>query len=68
MPISAGVGALIAEQAPDKHRGAYSGVAQILWYLGPVAVLLAGYNGFFTPYLIEQNHPPQWAATVLPAG
>ena len=33
-----------------------------------VAVLLAGYNGFFTPYLIEQNHPPQWAATVLPAG
>ena len=138
---------LIAEQAPDKHRGAHSGVAQILWYLGPVAVLVAayflkpfgisgvrwlfihlavlalaltflrsrmkeserweesvaaakgktpgwsdvlttrhlaavlylvtmygmwnlwaGYNGFFTPYLIEQNHLPQWAATVLPAG
>jgi len=140
---------LIAEQAPDQHRGAHSGVAQILWYLGPVAVLLsayflkpfgisgvrwlfihlaalavaltflrsrmreserweetvaaekqsghmpgwrdvltarhlsavlylvtmygmwnlwAGYNGFFTPYLIEQNHLPQWAATVVPAG
>ena len=135
---------LIAEQAPDKHRGAHSGVAQILWYLGPVAVLVAGYflkpfgisgvrwlfihlavlalaltflrsrmreserweesvaeakapgwsavltprhlgavlylvamygmwnlwagyNGFFTPYLIEQNHLPQWAATVVPA-
>ena len=29
--------------------------------------LWAGYNGFFTPYLIEQNHLPQWAATVLPA-
>jgi len=136
---------LIAEQAPDKQRGAHSGVAQILWYLGPVAVLLAayflqpfgidgvrwlfihlavlalaltflrsrmreserweeaaaagaklpswstvltprhlaailylvtmygmwnlwaGYNGFFTPYLIEQNHLPQWAATVVPA-
>ena len=140
---------LIAEQAPDQHRGAHSGVAQILWYLGPVVVLLAayflkpfgisgvrwlfihlavlavaltflrsrmreserweetiaaekhsghiagwramltarhlsavlylvtmygmwnlwaGYNGFFTPYLIEQNHLPQWAATVVPAG
>ena len=30
--------------------------------------LWAGYNGFFTPYLIEQNHLPQWAATVVPAG
>jgi inositol transporter-like SP family MFS transporter len=137
---------LIAEQAPDHERGAHSGVAQILWYLGPVAVLVAayflkpfgisgvrwlfihlavlalaltflrsrmkestrweesthapgprprwsdvlqlrylapiaylvtmygmwnlwaGYNGFFTPYLIEQNHLPQWAATVGPAG
>jgi len=140
---------LIAEQAPDKQRGAHSGVAQMLWYLGPVAVLIAGYflkpfgisgvrwlfihlavlalaltflrsrmreserweesvaavaagakrpgwsdvltgrhigavlylvvmygmwnlwagyNGFFTPYLIEQNHLPEWAATVVPAG
>lgn len=139
---------LIAEQAPDHERGAHSGVAQILWYLGPVAVLVAGYflkpfgisgvrwlfihlaalalgltflrsrmreserwketaalaretgglpgwsdvftarhlatvlylvtmygmwnlwagyNGFFTPYLIEQNHLPEWAATVVPA-
>jgi MFS transporter, SP family, inositol transporter len=32
---------LIAEQAPDKQRGAHSGVAQILWYLGPVMVLVA---------------------------
>lgn len=136
---------LIAEQAPDDARGAHSGVAQILWYLGPVAVLVAayflkpfgisgvrwlfihlavlalaltflrsrmkesqrwedtiaqhavpgwsavlqprhlgavlylvvmygmwnlwaGYNGFFTPYLIEQNHLPAWAATMVPAG
>jgi MFS transporter, SP family, inositol transporter len=136
---------LIAEQAPDKRRGAHSGVAQLLWYLGPVAVLLAayflkpfgidgvrwlfihlavlallltflrsrmreserweetvaagqtpswsavltprhfaavlylvvmygmwnlwaGYNGFFTPYLIEQNNLPEWAETVVPAG
>lgn len=136
---------LIAEQAPDDRRGAHSGVAQVLWYLGPVVVLSAayflepfgisgvrwlfahlavlaialtflrsrmseshrweearesdaakidwrellgpkyigsmaylvamyglwnlwaGYNGFFTPYLIEQNHLPKWAATVLPA-
>lgn len=137
---------LIAEQAPDTARGAHSGVAQILWYLGPVAVLIAGYfltpfgiggvrwlfihlavlavaltflrsqmkeserweetqartggkvpgwsavltarhlgallylvvmygmwnlwagyNGFFTPYLIKQNHLPEWAATVVPA-
>ena len=138
---------LIAEQAPDDKRGAHSGVAQVLWNLGPVVVLgaayflkpfgidgvrwlfihlavlalaltflrskmaeshrweesrsaskasaveswkelfsprylksmlylvgmygfwnlWAGYNGFFTPYLIEQNHLPQWAATVLPA-
>jgi inositol transporter-like SP family MFS transporter len=138
---------LIAEQAPDKKRGAHSGVAQLLWYLGPVAVLTAayflapfgitgvrwifahlavlaialtflrarmresrrweetrsdkgeargvrwrdlfsprylgsmlflaamyglwnlwaGYNGFFTPYLIEQNNLPQWTATMLPA-
>ena len=139
---------LIAEQAPDKKRGAHSGVAQALWNLGPVAVLSAayflkpfgidgvrwlfihlaiialgltflrsrmsesqrwvetqaalgdragsiawselfsprylaamfylvamyglwnlwaGYNGFFTPYLIEQNNLPHWAETVLPA-
>lgn len=141
---------LIAEQAPDDSRGAHSGVAQILWYLGPVAVLTAayflqpfgisgvrwlfihlavlavaltflrssmkesqrwvddqaaakasgvrstlnwgrlfrvpylgsmlflagmygmwnlwaGYNGFFTPYLIRQNNLPEWTATMLPA-
>ena len=29
--------------------------------------LWAGYNGFFTPYLIEQNNLPKWAETVLPA-
>lgn len=137
---------LIAEQAPDKRRAAHSGVAQILWYLGPVVIfaaayflkpfgidgvrwlfihlavlalaltllrsrmresirweerreargstsidwkrllsprylgamlylitmygfwnLWAGYNGFFTPYLIAQNHLPQWAETVVPA-
>ena len=34
---------LIAEQAPDTKRGAHSGVAQVLWYLGPVVVLLAAY-------------------------
>jgi len=31
---------LIAEQAPDTRRGKHSGVAQVLWYLGPVIVLL----------------------------
>lgn len=31
---------LIAEEAPDKRRGRHSGVAQILWNLGPVVVLL----------------------------
>ncbi len=31
---------LIAEQAPDKKRGKHSGVAQVLWYSGPVVVLL----------------------------
>ena len=29
--------------------------------------LWAGYNGFFTPYLIAQNHLPVWAETVVPA-
>ncbi|MFM5907618.1 MAG: MFS transporter, partial [Novosphingobium sp.] len=29
--------------------------------------LWAGYNGFFTPYLIEQNNLPEWAETVVPA-
>lgn len=139
---------LIAEQAPDTKRGAHSGVAQALWYLGPVIVLTAGYflkpygidgvrwlfihlavlalaltflrsrmkesqrweesqaargttspgidwselfsakylksmlylicmygfwnlwagyNGFFTPYLIAQNNLPQWAETMVPA-
>ena len=139
---------LIAEGAPDRRRGAHSGVAQLLWYLGPVAVLVAayflrpfgidgmrwlfahlavlalaltflrsrmresrrwedaratgatastwagvrelfrapylgsmmflaamygfwnlwaGYNGFFTPYLIERNNLPEWTATMLPA-
>ncbi|MFM5906951.1 MAG: MFS transporter, partial [Novosphingobium sp.] len=42
---------LIAEQAPDTKRGAHSGVAQVLWYLGPVAVLLAAY--FLKPYGIQ---------------
>jgi len=45
-------------------------------YLGSMVFLIAmyglwnlwaGYNGFFTPYLIEQNNLPKWAATVLPA-
>lgn len=141
---------LIAEQAPDGGRGAHSGVAQLLWCLGPVAVLVAayflkpfgiagvrwlfvhlmalavaltflrsrmreshrweeakaagleapaarragwrallgapylgsvlflagmyglwnlwaGYNGFFTPYLIRRNNLPAWAETVVPA-
>jgi len=31
---------LIAETAPDARRGKHSGVAQVLWYLGPVVVLL----------------------------
>ncbi len=31
---------LIAEQAPQGERGKHSGVAQVLWYLGPVVVLL----------------------------
>ena len=31
---------LIAEMAPEGRRGQHSGVAQILWYLGPVVVLL----------------------------
>src|SRR5271166_537901 len=31
---------LIAEMAPKGRRGTHSGVAQILWYLGPVVVLL----------------------------
>ena len=31
---------LIAEMAPDDRRGKHSGVAQVLWYLGPVVVLL----------------------------
>ena len=31
---------LIAEMAPEGSRGKHSGVAQVLWYLGPVVVLL----------------------------
>jgi inositol transporter-like SP family MFS transporter len=31
---------LIAEMAPKGSRGKHSGVAQVLWYLGPVVVLL----------------------------
>src|SRR6201999_2493214 len=31
---------LIAELAPSKERGKHSGIAQVLWYLGPVMVLL----------------------------
>ncbi len=136
---------LIAEQAPDDKRGAHSGVAQLLWYLGPVAVLVAafflqpwgitgirwifahlavlaigltflrsrmresqrweesqatkqrtswrellspnylgailflasmygfwnlwaGFNGFFTPYLVKEHNLPEWVATIVPAG
>jgi len=33
---------LIAELAPKRERARYSGVAQILWYLGPVVVLGLG--------------------------
>ena len=32
---------LIAEMAPDDRRGRHSGVAQVLWYLGPVIVLVS---------------------------
>ena len=31
---------LIAELAPKRERAKFSGIAQILWYLGPVAVVL----------------------------
>jgi MFS transporter, SP family, inositol transporter len=31
---------LIAEQAPEGQRARHSGLAQVLWYLGPVVVLL----------------------------
>jgi inositol transporter-like SP family MFS transporter len=31
---------LIAEMAPEGARGRHSGMAQVLWYLGPVVVLL----------------------------
>jgi inositol transporter-like SP family MFS transporter len=34
---------LIAEIAPKRERGKFSGVAQMLWYLGPVLVLSAAY-------------------------
>jgi inositol transporter-like SP family MFS transporter len=42
---------LIAEMAPARERGKHSGVAQVLWYLGPVVVLvmflaLAGWGVF----------------------
>lgn len=33
---------LIAEMAPKGARGKHSGMAQVLWYLGPVVVLLMG--------------------------
>ena len=42
---------LIAEQAPDTRRGAHSGVAQVLWYLGPVVVLISAY--FLKPFGIN---------------
>ena len=42
---------LIAEQAPDDKRGAHSGVAQMLWNLGPVVVLGAAY--FLKPFGID---------------
>jgi inositol transporter-like SP family MFS transporter len=32
---------LIAEMAPDDKRGKHSGVAQVLWLLGPVVVLIS---------------------------
>ena len=32
---------LIAEMAPNDRRGKHSGVAQVLWYLGPVVVLIS---------------------------
>jgi inositol transporter-like SP family MFS transporter len=32
---------LIAENAPDDKRGRHSGVAQVLWYTGPVVVLVS---------------------------
>ena len=34
---------LIAELAPQSERGKHSGVAQMLWYLGPVVVLLLSF-------------------------
>ena len=34
---------LIAENAPGGQRGKHSGVAQVLWYLGPVVVLILFY-------------------------
>ncbi len=47
---------LIAEMAPDDKRGKHSGVAQVLWYLGPVIVLIA--------FLILDPLGP-WAARIV---
>lgn len=42
---------LIAEIAPDRQRARFSGVAQILWYLGPVVVL--GLSLLLAPFGID---------------
>jgi hypothetical protein len=34
---------LIAQTAPDKERGKHAGVAQVLWMMGPVIVLLMAF-------------------------
>ncbi|MHC5534580.1 MFS transporter [Priestia megaterium] len=44
---------LIAEEAPAKERGKHSGVAQLLWYTGPVVVLTMSY--FLAPYGLLGN-------------
>jgi inositol transporter-like SP family MFS transporter len=45
-------------------------------YLGAVVFLAsmygfwnlwAGFNGFFTPYLVKQHNLPEWVATIVPA-
>ena len=58
--------------------GAWSGLRELFRapYLGSMLFLAAmygfwnlwaGYNGFFTPYLIERHNLPEWTATMLPA-
>jgi MFS transporter, SP family, inositol transporter len=64
---AASAGQALSQNWRELFKPAYLGSMLFLASMYGLWNLWAGFNGFFTPYLIAQNNLPAWTATMLPA-